>query len=116
MQDFTQAAIRLFMAVVRDPNQLVFCGDTAQTISRGVGFRFADIRSMFFADAADKLSRSPHQDQDVDLRVPALSTMTHNYRTTNAILGCANSIVEMLVKYFSSTIDRLPSEVGFFDG
>ena len=66
---------------------------------------------MFFADSSGMIGRPPHQDQEVVLNVPELSTMTHNYRTTNAILGCANAIVEMLVKYFTTTIDRLPPEV-----
>lgn len=30
------------------PNNLFYCGDTCQTITRGVGFRFEDIRTLFF--------------------------------------------------------------------
>ncbi len=35
-----------------DPNGLFFCGDTAQTIARGIGFRFADIQTLFFNENA----------------------------------------------------------------
>jgi hypothetical protein len=28
-----------------DPNALFYCGDTCQTIARGVGFRFEDVRT-----------------------------------------------------------------------
>lgn len=41
VQDFTQAEMLLDMRVVPDPNRLFYSGDTAQTIARGIGFRFA---------------------------------------------------------------------------
>jgi hypothetical protein len=44
VQDFTQAELALDLRVVNDPNNLFYCGDTAQTIARGVGFRFEDIK------------------------------------------------------------------------
>lgn len=39
VQDFTQAELLLDLRVVDDPNGLFLCGDTAQTIARGIGFR-----------------------------------------------------------------------------
>ena len=44
VQDFTQAEMLLDMRVVPDPNRLFYSGDTAQTIARGIGFRFAGER------------------------------------------------------------------------
>ena len=41
-QDFTQAELLLGLRVVADPNGLFFCGDTCQTIARGIGFRRGD--------------------------------------------------------------------------
>ncbi len=38
-QDFTQAELLLGLRVVSNPNGLFFCGDTCQTIARGIGFR-----------------------------------------------------------------------------
>ena len=38
-QDFTQAELLLALRVVADPNGLFMCGDTCQTIARGIGFR-----------------------------------------------------------------------------
>lgn len=40
MQDFTQAELLLGLRVVSNPNGLFFCGDTCQTIARGIGFRW----------------------------------------------------------------------------
>ena len=39
----------MLLEVAHDKDALYLCGDTAQTISRGVGFRFADVRSLFHA-------------------------------------------------------------------
>lgn len=39
LQDFTQAELLLALRVVSDPNGLFMCGDTCQTIARGIGFR-----------------------------------------------------------------------------
>jgi hypothetical protein len=41
LQDFTQAELLLALRVVADPNGLFMCGDTCQTIARGIGFRRA---------------------------------------------------------------------------
>ncbi len=38
-------------SVVNNPNGLFYCGDSCQTIARGVGFRFADIRTLFHDEA-----------------------------------------------------------------
>ena len=48
VQDFTQSELLLDISVAADPNGLFYCGDTAQTIARGIGFRFADIRTLFY--------------------------------------------------------------------
>jgi hypothetical protein len=44
VQDFTQAELLMDLRLVSDPNGLFLCGDTAQTIARGVGFRFTGER------------------------------------------------------------------------
>ena len=107
------AQIRLMLAICKDPNRVILCGDSAQTISRGVGFRFVDIKQMFYRRQFTE--QPPHQTGVVSV-VPELVHLTVNYRTTNAILAVANRLVEIMIKYFSSTIDRLPAESGFFDG
>ncbi len=40
VQDLTQAELLLDMRMVADPNRIFYGGDTAQTIARGIGFRF----------------------------------------------------------------------------
>ncbi|CBI27489.3 unnamed protein product, partial [Vitis vinifera] len=49
VQDLTMRQIALFKYVCRNVNEgFVFSGDTAQTIARGIDFRFQDIRSLFY--------------------------------------------------------------------
>jgi hypothetical protein len=47
-QDFTQAELCLLLRVCQSPNQMFLTGDTAQSIMRGIAFRFNDLRSLFF--------------------------------------------------------------------
>jgi superfamily I DNA/RNA helicase len=42
VQDLTQNAISLFMMLAE--KNVFFSGDTAQTIAKGVGFRFFDLK------------------------------------------------------------------------
>ena len=46
MQDL-QPSI-LFLLSLLSLEQIVFCGDTAQTISKGLEFRFSDLKKLFF--------------------------------------------------------------------
>jgi hypothetical protein len=45
VQDLTQNVISLFMMLAE--KNVFFSGDTAQTIAKGVGFRFYDLKSVF---------------------------------------------------------------------
>ena len=68
----------------RDKNQLFLTGDTCQTIARGVGFRFDDVRSMFYEANEEP---GPWQGK---IGVPEVKPLTVNYRTHTGILKCAN--------------------------
>lgn len=45
VQDLTPLTLHLLVNVTRF--NVFFCGDTAQTIAKGVGFRFHDLKSIF---------------------------------------------------------------------
>lgn len=47
-QDFTQAELALLVSLCSEPNKMFLTGDTAQSIMRGISFRFHDLRSLFF--------------------------------------------------------------------
>jgi hypothetical protein len=85
----------LLLEVADEKNAVYLCGDTAQTISRGVGFRFADVRTLFHAHC-----------ERGEAAMPALCSLAINYRTHAGIVDCAAAVVELLSKLFPTTLDR----------
>ena len=94
VQDFTQAELVLVLKLARFPNSSFLAGDTAQTIARGVGFRFADLKTLFH-DMGYKV-RDPHK-------------LTHNYRSHTGVLRLASNIVDVIYKGVGySSILKMP--------
>lgn len=111
-QDFTEAELFLLIHCCQDPNQLFFTGDTAQSIMRGVTFRFSDLRSLFFnaKSAFGTVKKSPVQ-------VPGkVHQLKYNYRSHKGILKLASSIVRLMGHFFPESFDRLEDDIGLFDG
>ena len=46
-QDFTQAELTVLIRLAHNPNDMFLTGDTAQSIMRGVSFRFSDLKTLF---------------------------------------------------------------------
>ncbi|WAR27587.1 TRNK1-like protein, partial [Mya arenaria] len=93
-QDFTQAELR----------------DTAQSIMRGISFRFSDLRSLFFHA---KHSMGNTSAVEVPTQVYQLNT---NYRSHAGILSLATSILELMAEFFPESFDRLQPDQGLFSG
>jgi hypothetical protein len=77
---------------------MFFSGDSAQTIAKGVEFKFSDIKRMFdkrFAEHKFKLD------------APNIMQLSINFRSHNAILQLSNSIVSIIEVLFPTSIDRL---------
>lgn len=102
VQDFTQVELYLLTQLCGNPNNLMLAGDTAQSIAVGVGFRFTDVRQIFY-----------HAFGGME---PDLLRLTHNYRSHAGILKLAASVVELLYFFFSDSLDKLPPDFGLFDG
>ena len=112
-QDFTQAELSLLIRCCRFPNEMFFTGDTAQSIMRGIAFRFEDLKSLFHhaKEAAGVI------DHRLQLRVPKkLYQLTYNYRSHAGILHLASSVVELLLHHFPESFDKLKKDEGLFDG
>ena len=113
VQDFTQAELTLLLHCCRWPNGLFLTGDTAQSIMRGVSFRFSDLRSVFHYI-------SKHVDQSrgqkTRVKVPCLHDLTQNFRSHSGILQLAASVIDLLMNFFRSSLDKLPSDQGMFPG
>lgn len=78
-----------------------YSGDTAQTIAKGVGFRFCDLNALF---------------ANLQLKRPVIKHLSVNFRSHNNILQLANSVVSSLEVLFPKTIDRLKKEVSDLKG
>ena len=82
-------------------HNVFFAGDTAQTIAKGVGARFLDLRHIFY---------------NLDWAVPKIVQLTTNYRSHGKILDLANSVVSLVELFFPKTIDKLSKEESDKDG
>ncbi|XP_047730424.1 TPR and ankyrin repeat-containing protein 1 isoform X2 [Prionailurus viverrinus] len=111
IQDFTQAELALLMKCINDPNAMFLTGDTAQSIMKGVAFRFSDLRSLFHY-----ASKSTTDKQCAVRKPKRLHQLYQNYRSHSGILNLASGVVDLLQFYFPESFDRLPRDSGLFDG
>ncbi|KAM5280423.1 TPR and ankyrin repeat-containing protein 1 isoform 2-T2 [Ctenodactylus gundi] len=111
IQDFTQAELALLMRCINDPNAMFLTGDTAQSIMKGVAFRFSDLCSLFHYASEDTV------DKWCSVRKPKrIHQLYQNYRSHSGILNLASGVVDLLQFYFPESFDRLPRDTGLFDG
>ena len=112
VQDFTQAELSILLRCCKDPNNLFLTGDTAQSIMRGVSFRFSDLRSLFYkAKKQAKVIRKKAM-----VTVPVVDELTINFRSHSGVLRLAASVIEVLQNFFPNSFDRLPGDKGMFPG
>lgn len=103
IQDFTQAEIALLIRL-SDPRELFLCGDSAQTIARGVGFRFCDLRLLW-----KELMAPPPI-------LPVTKKLVNNYRSHKGCLALAAAVIDLVYRYFPDNIDKLPPDIGVLEG
>ncbi|EPY78384.1 TPR and ankyrin repeat-containing protein 1 [Camelus ferus] len=111
IQDFTQAELALLMKCINDPNAMFLTGDTAQTIMKGVAFRFSDLRSLFHY-----ASKSTGDKQCAVRKPKKIHQLYQNYRSHSGILNLASGVIDLLKFYFPESFDRLTRDSGLFDG
>jgi len=105
VQDLPHATLYLLTKIAEQG--VFFSGDTAQTIAKGVGFRFGDLKGMF---------NNKHFDSELKLTRPSVMQLTVNFRSHNNILQLANSIISIIEILFPATIDRLKKERSDLNG
>ncbi|MBN3300841.1 TRNK1 protein, partial [Amia calva] len=113
IQDFTQAELCLLMKIINDPNSMFLTGDTAQSIMKGVAFRFSDLRSLFYYASKSKTDRKK---RFIVRKPKRIYELYQNYRSHSGILKLASGIVDLLQFFFPESFDRLPRDRGLFDG
>ncbi|XP_045164107.2 TPR and ankyrin repeat-containing protein 1-like [Mercenaria mercenaria] len=112
-QDFTQAELCLLIRLCQNPNDMFLTGDTAQSIMRGISFRFSDLRSLFYHAKQSMQAMGKTSAVEVPKQVYQL---THNYRSHAGILSLATSVLELMVEFFPESFDRMNPDQGLFHG
>ncbi|KAK9115671.1 hypothetical protein Sjap_014618 [Stephania japonica] len=119
VQDLTIRQIALFKYVCCNVNEgFVFSGDTAQTIARGIDFRFQDIRHLFYREfLLESINSSADGMKDKDQpRMSKLFHLNQNFRTHDGILRLSQSVIDILYHYFPSSVDILSPETSLIYG
>ena len=116
VQDFTSGELLLLCRTVEDPNGLFLTGDTAQTIARGLSFRFQDITTIFKHLEDEKFGGVHGNGTLVTKKPQQIHKLVNNFRTHSGILDVANLLVDVLCKFFPYSIDNLQPDRGLFPG
>ncbi|WJX52814.1 hypothetical protein P8452_38884 [Trifolium repens] len=117
VQDLTMSQIALFKYVCQNVEDgFVFCGDTAQTIARGIDFRFQDIKSLFYKKFVQESKRGVYCKGKDKMKVSETFLLTQNFRTHAGVLKLSQSIIEILFRFFPHSIDVLKPETSLIYG
>ncbi|RDX89211.1 TPR and ankyrin repeat-containing protein 1, partial [Mucuna pruriens] len=117
VQDLTMNQIALFKYVCQNVEEgFVFCGDTAQTIARGIDFRFQDIKSLFYKKFVLQSKGSTYNQGKVKGKISEIFLLNHNFRTHAGVLKLSQSTIELLFRFFPHSIDVLKPETSLIYG
>ncbi|XP_043810300.1 uncharacterized protein LOC110608878 isoform X1 [Manihot esculenta] len=110
VQDLTMRQISLFKYICRNFKEgFVFSGDTAQTIVRGVDFRFKDIKALFYREFMACERNGKGQISDI-------FNLSQNFRSHAGVLKLANSVLNLLYHFFPFSVDKLQPETSLVNG
>ncbi|KAG2708633.1 hypothetical protein I3760_05G201500 [Carya illinoinensis] len=111
VQDLTLSQIALFKYICKNVEEgFVFSGDTAQTIARGIDFRFQDIRSLFYKKFLLESKSCGHDKREEKGIMSKIFHLSQNFRTHDGVLKLAQSVIELLYHFFPQSIDVLEPE------
>lgn len=114
IQDFTQAELALLMKCINDPNAMFLTGDTAQSIMKGVAFRFSDLRSLFHYASKNSMSKKQRVRKPKRIYQLYQNYRSHSGRVTNWFTGraCAPQM-SLMVEVFYWLIQSIFKHAGF---
>ncbi|KDO57816.1 hypothetical protein CISIN_1g000038mg [Citrus sinensis] len=117
VQDLTMSQIALFKYVCRNIEEgFVFSGDTAQTIARDIDFRFQDIRSLFYKKFVLESRNNGDRGRQEKGQLSDIFSLSQNFRTHVGVLNLAQSIMELLYRFFPHSVDILKPETSLIYG
>ena len=114
VQDFTQAELSVIAQCCKNPNGFFFAGDTAQTIIKGVAFRFEDLTSIFYL-LKDMLEENSKRIINVPKKPDQLIL---NHRSHCGITSLATTVTDLLKEFFPHSFDwqGIPNDYSKIDG
>ncbi|KAK2965395.1 hypothetical protein RJ640_001472, partial [Escallonia rubra] len=117
VQDLAMGQISLFKYICRNVDEgFVFCGDTAQTIAKGIDFRFEDIRRLFYEEFVLRSRIGlTHRRKDKGL-ISDIFHLSQNFRTHAGVLKLASSVINLLYYFFPFAVDVLSPETSLLYG
>ncbi|KAH7840877.1 hypothetical protein Vadar_022824 [Vaccinium darrowii] len=117
VQDLTMRQIALFKYICRNVEEgFVFAGDTAQTIARGIDFRFEDIRNLFYKEfILESRGDGSSERKDKGL-LSKVRNLKQNFRTHVGVLRLAQSVIDLLYRFFHHYVDILEPETSLLYG
>ncbi|KAI4357228.1 hypothetical protein L6164_001190 [Bauhinia variegata] len=117
VQDLTMSQIALFKYICQNVEEgFVFSGDTAQTIARGIDFRFQDIRSLFYKKFVLESTSRIHNERKEKGQISDILLLTQNFRTHDGVLKLSQSVIELLFHFFPHSLDVLKPETSLIYG
>ncbi|MCL7038809.1 hypothetical protein MKW94_025092 [Papaver nudicaule] len=117
VQDLTMRQIGLFKYICRNFEEgFVFSGDTAQTIARGIDFRFQDIKSLFYNEFHSQSNGKGNVKDKDQSRMSEIFQLNQNFRTHAGVLHLSQSLIELLYHFFPHSIDILSPETSLIYG
>ncbi|KAG5545643.1 hypothetical protein RHGRI_017953 [Rhododendron griersonianum] len=117
VQDLSVRQIALFKYICRNVEEgFVFAGDTAQTIARGIDFRFEDIRNLFYREfILESRGDGSSERKDKGL-LSKVCNLKQNFRTHDGVLRLAQSVIDLLYRFFHHAVDILEPETTLLYG
>ena len=112
VQDFTHAELSVLVRCCADPNGFFLAGDTAQSIIKGISFRFKDLVSLF-TDLKEVKGNK------VKVHVPdEIKKLTVNHRSHSGVTEIATSVTDLLQEFFPLSFDwqNVPKDVSNING
>lgn len=117
VQDLSMRQVALFKYLCKNVSEgFIFSGDTAQTIARGIDFRFRDIKFLFYKEFLLGTGNDGAYGKKEKGKIADVFQLSHNFRTHAGILNLAQSVVNLLYHFFPLSIDRLRPETSLIDG
>ncbi|XP_031287022.1 uncharacterized protein LOC116145713 isoform X2 [Pistacia vera] len=106
VQDLAMSHIMLFKYICRNVKEgFVFSGDTAQTVAKGINFRFQDIRSLFDKKFVYESRSDGHDPRKEKEQHSEIFNLSQNFCTHAGLLKLAQSIIDILYHFFPHSID-----------